>query len=494
MIRSKTSQMLTLATLASAVLSACGPGSGLVLGRVQPIYYIQATRQNIGVGERDTIRLNISNPSNNSLEFRFSADRGQMSSASTELPYAEYIAPFSGGPDTIRVSVYDRTDNVNLPMQQFPILVMGDGAAYVEAPPQGQALGDAENGVIKVAGVQGQIAASPPRQVAVGRQPTISPDGRYLAYTFYPGNGTSQIRVQDAAGNVTILSGNGNSFSRDPAWAPIGSDRSLNLVFASDRLASSTGQGFGERGDSFNLWRTNVLGQNLRQLSSTPGSNLEPVWSPNGQIVIYRSNFSQNQIQSFWNLWRLDMTSGRLLQLTYETVPQMGAFEPSFSPDGNRLVYTRKYLSRQPQNLFNFQKVWMVDLNSIDIPSLLPYLPGTPGQQPLPPGTGAGPVPVNPVNSNPSIPGTVSNLNGNFGTIATQEFDEGTLEGSPSFSVDGGWITYVQTRGDEIRTLRIPGNPGNLGTIGFQPLTVPGVERALEVDWARQPQSFFRPF
>lgn len=491
---------LALSSLAALAIltSSCGPGGTLAIN-CNTFYSIQIGRQSIGVGERVPINLLVNNPCNHNLEFRFIANRGQVVAQNPSLPNAEYISPFTGGEDMITVTVFDRTDSVNLPQQQRPLLVLGDGLAYVEAPAPGTTLDEFDNGVIKVAGVQGAGGVgSPPRQVAIGRQPTISPDGRYLAYTYFPGDGTSQIRVQDTAGNITILSGNSNSFNRDPSWAPIGNDRTLNLVFSSDRLSDSTGTGVEGRGEVYNIWRVNVQGQNIRQLASTPGSDREPTWSPDGQFIIYRSNFSQNKVNNFDNLWRLELMTGRLLQLTYETVPQKGAFEPSFSPDGSRIVYTRRYLSRQSQNLFDFQKIWLIHLAQIDIPSLIPFLPGSPGQPgipstpTLPPGS-IGPVP-DPIAINPNLPGTVSNLNGNFGNIATQEFDEGTIESSPSFSVDGRWITYVQKRGDELRALSVPGNPGNLGTIGFQPLSVlpSGAERAIELRWARQSQSFNR--
>jgi hypothetical protein len=467
-------------------------------GNCNLFYTIQLARQSVGVGERVPINVLVTNPCNHNLEFRFIANRGQILSQNTSFPTGEYVSPLTGGEDMITVTVYNRTEGVNLPPQQRPLLVLGDGLTFVEAPAPGTTLGEFDNGVIKVTGVQGSGGTgTPSRQVAIGRQPAISPDGRYIAYTYYPGDGTSQVRMQDTAGNVTILSGNSVSFNRDPSWAPIGNDRTLNLVYSSDRLSDSSGTAVDGRGDVFNIWRVNVQGQNSRQLSSTPGNDREPVWSPDGQFIMYRSNFSQNKVNNFDNLWRMELTTGRLLQMTYETAPQKGAFEPSFSPTGDRIVYTRKYISRQPQSLFDFQKVWLINLNQIDIPSLIPFIPGAPGQPAipanpaLPPGS-IGPVP-NPNFANPNIPSTVSGLNGNFGNIATQEFDEGTTESSPSFSVDGRWITYVQKRGDESIALSVPGNPGALGTIGLQPLQVlPQGERAMEMRWARQTQSFNR--
>lgn len=493
------STILSIGALAALSLSitACGTdiyGNPIVrLPGGQVFYQLQVQRQSIGINERVPINVIVGNPNNHELEYRFIAARGQVQVQNPLLGVGEYIAPFTGGEDAITVTVYDRTDNVNLPQQQIRILVLGDGVAYVEAPAPGTDLGEYENGVIKVAGVTGQGVGSPARQVAIGRQPVISPDGKYIAYTYYPGDGSSQVRMQDSLGNVQILTGNGGSFNRDPSWAPIGSDLNLHLVFSSDRLSTRNGTSITERGEEFNIWRVSALGQNLQQLASTPGSDFEPAWSPDGRTIIYRSNFSQNQVQNFSNLWQLDLTNGRLLQLTYETVPDKGAYEPEFSADGTRVVYSRKYLSRQPQQIFNFQKVWLVDLRTIDIPSLIPFLP--PGQTtPVGgvPQSGVGPVP-NPQPVAPISDGT-GNREGNFGNIATQEFDEGTIESSPSFSVDGRWITYVRKQGDDIRTLSIPSNPGNLGTVGFQPMNVlpQGSERALEVSWARQQRSFNR--
>lgn len=489
--------------LSSTILMSCnytpGPG-GTVTGFSNPFcttpafYQIVINRQSIGINERVPIQLAVNNPCNHDLEYRFVANRGQVLAQNPLSPVAEYAAPFTGGEDVITVSVFDRTDSVNLPQQQRPLLILGDGMAFVEAPAPGTELGEFDNGVIKVAGIQGLGTGQAPRQVAIGRQPAISPDGKYVAYTYFPGDGSSQIRMQDSIGNVTILTGSGGSFNRDPSWAPIGGDLNLHLVYTSDRLSTGTGQGLDERGEAYNIWRVSALGQNQQQLASTPGNDREPVWSPDGRTVIYRSNFSQNKIQNFNNLWRLDLTTGRLLQLTYETIPDKGAYQPRFSPDGNRIAYSRKYLSRQTQQVFDFQKIWMVDLNTIDIPSLLPFLPGQ-GNNPgttLPPSSG-GPVPGPgaPI-TNPNQPTTVGNREGNFGNIATQEFDEGTEETSPSFSVDGRWITYVRKQGDDIRAVSIPGNPGNLGTVGFEPVNVlpSGAERAVEVMWARQTRSF----
>jgi Tol biopolymer transport system component len=473
----------TVASFGGGGLGCIGNGAGNVF------YTLQLATQSITINQRVPVLLSVNNPCNHDLEYRFIAQRGQVLSQNPLLASGEYVAPFTGGEDAITISVYDRTAQSNLPQQQIRLLVLGDGLAYVEAPAPGTDLGDSDNGVIKVAGIQGVGVGSPARQVAIGRQPTVSPDGRYIAYTYYPGDGSSQVRMQDSIGNVQILTGSGGSFNRDPSWAPIGSDLNLHLVFTSDRLSTSNGQSVAEqRGEEFNIWRVSALGQNLQQLASTPGSDYQPAWSPDGRSIVYRSNFSQNRVQNFSNLWRLDLATGGLLQLTYETVPEKGAYEPHFSPDGQRVVYSRKYISRQPQQLFNFQKIWLVDLRTINLPSLISFLPGQGGSVPS---TGMGPVPgAQPVN--PNLSDGVGNREGNFGNIATQEFDEGTQELSPSFSVDGQWITYVKKQGDDIRAVSIPGNPGNLGSIGFQPISVlpSGADRALEVTWARQLRSF----
>lgn len=439
-----------------------------------PFYFIQLSNQAITVNQRVPLTVQVNNPCNSELEYRYVAQRGAVLSPNPLVPQAEYAAPYSGGEDTITVSVYNRSTQANLPQQTLRVLVVGDGLSYVEGPSPGTTLGENDNGVIKVAAIQGLGVGTPARQVALGRQPAISPDGRYLAYTYYPGDGSSQVRVQDAVGNVQILTGTGGSFNRDPSWSPIGSDQNHHLVFASDRVDADGGQ----RGPEYNIWRVSLPGQNLQQLASTPGSDFEPSWSPDGATIIYRSQFSQNQVQNFSNLWRLELSSGRLLQLTYETVPDKGAFEPEFSPDGGRIAYSRRYLSRQTQLLLNLQKIWVVDLRNIDIPSLLPFNPGTPG---------AGPV-------SPTLPGGTVGRESNFGNIATQEFDESALEVSPSFSVDGRFISYVRRQGEDIRALSIPSNPGNQGSVGFQPINVlpQGSARALEVNWARQSRSYSR--
>lgn len=463
-------------------LTACGPG---LLGGV--FVTLNLNQAQIGVMDQVPLQALVNNPFGHPLEFRYTADRGQIISNNPENPVATYLAPFSGGPDVIRLSVFDRFDNINLPPISQPISILGDGISYVELPQGQTSIDDTENGLIKVTGLGG--SGFQPKQVATGRQPTISPDGRFLAYTFYPGDGTSQIRVQDPAGNILPLTGSHQSFNRDPTWSPVGNDFQLHLAFSSDRIQSRDGQNFDARGEQFNIWRVNVRGSDLRPVTSTPGSDMEPNWSPNGQFIVYRSNFSQNKANNFWNLWVIDANNGRQYPLTHEAVAEKGAYEPTFSPDGRRIAYSRRYLKRDPENLFDFSKIWLLNFNPNEL--------GTPASfnQPGVPSNGQTTGGSNIV---PTLPGSnvdaILNTNASFGQIATQEFDEGTVEASPSFSSDGRTITYVRQRGQEVKPVSIPSNPGNQGTIGLEPIAVQGIFNAIEVDWARQSRTFSRPF
>jgi len=493
-------QSLALAALLGSV--ALGLGSCAVPSQIcgNPIYTIQLARQNMGINERVPLTLSGNNPCGHTLEYRFVANRGLVISPNPLRPAAEYIAPFSGGEDRITVSVYNRSENRNLPQQSVSLLVLGDGLAYVESPASGAMLRNDDNGLIKVQGIQGPGAASQARQVALGRQPAISPDGRLLAYTHFPGDGSSQIRVQDVAGNVTILTGSGGSFNRDPSWAPIGNDLNQELAFSSDRVSQSREEIRHARGEAFNIWRVSAQGQDMKQVASTPGDDKNPTWSPDGKVLVYSSNFSQGQVHNASNLWRLELDSGKLLQLTYESAPDKGAYEPRFSPDGQRLVYSRKYILRQNQRLLELQKIWLLDLNTLDLSGLLPL----PSVSPAPPAPEAEsdteaeptaePTPTPASSIAPNLLESSGSRGDHFGKLVTQEFDDVTREYSPSFSVDGRWITYVRQQGDEIRTLSVPGNPGNIGSASFEPMNVlpPGSPRAIEVSWARQSRSFSR--
>jgi len=439
--------VLSIISFSSISFSGC---SGLMRSPTDNIAAINLSKTDIRIADKVPIRVMVSNPWNHQLEFRYTADRGQIIANNTGST-AIYYAPFTGGPDTIRVSIFNRTDNINLPIITQQVFVQGESMAYVELSNTGSQLGDYENGLIKVASVRGSTQV---KEIGWGRTPTISPDGRYIAYVYYPGDGTSQIMVKDPVGNETNIT-NHMSFNIDPAWSPIGNDGNLYLVFSSDRISSNSGtidfgngSGVGNvvsgHGEKYHLWRIHVNGYDLRQITNTAGNDFQPSWSPDGRSIAFSSTFDSNNRQSnqYRNLWVLDVQTGKQTQYTYETTPNKGAFNPQWSPDGQKIVYTRKYQFRQLTNLENFQKIWMINFG---------------------------------LNSS------------GFGQIVSRAFDANIVEDFPSWTPDGRTITYVRARGTDLSVVSI-----DVGTVSgirgsfSEPIEEGGITNVTEARWARQ--------
>jgi Tol biopolymer transport system component len=89
----------------------------------------------------------------------------------------------------------------------------------------------------------------------------------------------------------------------------------------------------GERG----VYIAGADGQNVRRISGE-GFAAIPSWSPDGQTLAFVR--AEADRPTVWNLWTLDLSSGRERQLTtYTTGAPWGG---SWFPDGRRLAYSHE--------------------------------------------------------------------------------------------------------------------------------------------------------
>ena len=92
-------------------------------------------------------------------------------------------------------------------------------------------------------------------------------------------------------------------------------------------------------GGSFDLWIVDADGANQKQLtvqslvegSSSNVASSSPSVSPDGRYVVFTANRTGN-----FDIWRMDINNGNLMQLTNEG----GVYSPHCSPDGRWVVYT----------------------------------------------------------------------------------------------------------------------------------------------------------
>jgi len=146
--------------------------------------------------------------------------------------------------------------------------------------------------------------------------PTISPDGRRVAFMAWNGHDWN-LELMDAEGSHRSLLIRRSSFDNAPAWSPDGS----RIAFS-----SMIDTPYGQTGRIFVI---NVDGTGLHQVSpevtdpTLDGYDTGPTWSPDGaRIAFSRSG-------------RVDIVNADGTELTPLPV---GADYPSWSPDGTRFA------------------------------------------------------------------------------------------------------------------------------------------------------------
>ncbi|BBM72224.1 TolB family protein [Rhodothermus marinus] len=83
--------------------------------------------------------------------------------------------------------------------------------------------------------------------------------------------------------------------------------------------------------DTYDIYITDTTGAEPELLIGGPGYDAEATVSPDGRYVVFTSSRTGDL-----ELWRYDLQTGELLQLTHELGYDGGAF---FSPDGSRIVW-----------------------------------------------------------------------------------------------------------------------------------------------------------
>lgn len=79
------------------------------------------------------------------------------------------------------------------------------------------------------------------------------------------------------------------------------------------------------------LYMKAIGGVAITQLTSDPASDIQPVFSPDGQRVAFASNRSGN-----WDIWVVSVSGGPPAQVTRGIADEI---HPSWSPDGQEVVY-----------------------------------------------------------------------------------------------------------------------------------------------------------
>lgn len=181
-------------------------------------------------------------------------------------------------------------------------------------------------------------------------QPAWSPDGQrivFLRADVLNGAVTAaDIFVINSDGSgATNLTNTPAYYEYQPSWSPDGK----KIVFSSDQAQPDVEWRLLQRSGEHDLYVMDADGSNLVQLTSDPGMETHPTWSPDGRWIAY------GRFDRPMGLIRPDGSGSVVLAGVRGTVPQ-------WSPDGSRIVFAGTELTT----------MWMINRDGSGLRKLAP--------------------------------------------------------------------------------------------------------------------------
>jgi serine/threonine protein kinase/Tol biopolymer transport system component len=208
--------------------------------------------------------------------------------------------------------------------------------------------------------------------VEVSNTPTIGPTptgGGQGQFAFASSrSGLPQIYLINIDGTGLQLVTDMENGACQPSWSPNGSQ----LVFISP--CRERGEFFNNTYNDASLYVINVDGTGLRPLTTVPGSDFDPAWSPDGKRIAFTSLRDGTR-----DIYVLTLESGNVTRLTTVEQPVQENSQPSWSPFGNQIAYTvkrygayqvwvmsetgesRVQIARSGQSLWDYLPTWGPD-------------------------------------------------------------------------------------------------------------------------------------
>ncbi len=164
----------------------------------------------------------------------------------------------------------------------------------------------------------------------------VSPDGKRIV--FDPLGDLYLMPVEGTGDGLAERLTSGSAFDMQPRFSPEGS----LIAFASDRDGAT------------NLWVVRPDGTGLRQVSKEKRWFVNsPVWSPDAQYLFARHHFVKERSLGAGEIWMYHLGGESGLQVTEKASFQKDAGEPTISPDGRYLYYSKDV---SPGDNFEYNK------------------------------------------------------------------------------------------------------------------------------------------
>ncbi|MBD2842887.1 amidohydrolase family protein [Erythrobacter rubeus] len=151
----------------------------------------------------------------------------------------------------------------------------------------------------------------------------VAPDGNTIAFALL-----GDIYTMPIAGGTPTRIAEGLAWEVHPRFSPDGS----RIAFTSDR------------GGGDNIWVMNRDGSDKRQVTKEEFRLLnQPTWSPDGRFIAAKKHFTTQRSLGTGEIWMYHVSGGGGVQVVERASEalQKELGEPTFSPDGSAIYYTR---------------------------------------------------------------------------------------------------------------------------------------------------------
>ena len=162
--------------------------------------------------------------------------------------------------------------------------------------------------------------------------PDFSPDGERIAFTDHRNNTFNIYEINAHSGSAIRQLTSTREVSRYPVYSPDGE----SIVFVQFEQSSATVTGSDGSVTTAPITRYYVWEQELATNSFTQYSEgYAPAFSPDGtKLALSRNSRDHGNAE----IWLLDLASGS--ETVIASSPDRGYSQPSFSPDGSRILFT----------------------------------------------------------------------------------------------------------------------------------------------------------